>query len=119
MVQPVVVGITPGRAAMKKKVKVPPQPPAGRPQTKAPKGGAHPKGVPPLFFLDGPPLGGTAYRHMNSDPQSPQPPPASVELAQALAADAAERGMLYEEFSFEIEDGPEDGCEYKVLVMRI
>jgi hypothetical protein len=56
---------------------------------------------------------------MDVDPASPQPPPASVELAQALAADAAERGMVYEEYSFEIENGPEDGCEYKVLVMRI
>ena len=56
---------------------------------------------------------------MNSDPHSPQPPPASVELAQALAADAAERRMAYEEYTFEIENGPDDGCEYKVLVMRI
>lgn len=56
---------------------------------------------------------------MNSDPHSPQPPDSAVELAQALAADAAERGMVYEEYTFEIENGPDDGCEYKVLVMRI
>jgi len=56
---------------------------------------------------------------MNPDPHSPQPPDDSVALAQALAADAAGRGMVYEEYSFEIENGPEDGCEYKVLVMRI
>jgi hypothetical protein len=54
-----------------------------------------------------------------TDPHSPQPPDDSVALAQALAADAAGRGMVYEEYSFEIENGPEDGCEYKVLVMRI
>ena len=48
-----------------------------------------------------------------------QPPPSAIELAQALAADTAERGMVYEEYTFEVEDGPEDGCEYKVLVMRI
>jgi hypothetical protein len=56
---------------------------------------------------------------MSLEPLSPQPPPASVELAQALAADAAERGMVYEEYTFEVEDGPEDGSEYKVLVMRV
>lgn len=57
---------------------------------------------------------------MNLDPPtSPQPPPSAIELAQALAADTAERGMVYEEYTFEVEDGPEDGCEYKVLVMRI
>ena len=40
-------------------------------------------------------------------------------MAQALAVDAAERGMDYEEYTFEIEDGAEDGTEIKVLVIRV
>lgn len=52
-------------------------------------------------------------------PSSPQPPEYAVEMAYALAADAAERDIDYEEYTFEIEDGPEDGTEIKILVIRV
>lgn len=50
---------------------------------------------------------------------SPQPPASAVELAHALAESAAQRGIDYEEYTFEIEDGAEDGTEIKVLVIRV
>jgi hypothetical protein len=55
------------------------------------------------------------------DPASPQPEPpeGAAALAHALACNAAERGMDYEEYTFEIEDGEEDGTEIKVLVIRV
>lgn len=48
-----------------------------------------------------------------------EPPEESVELAFKLTLSAQSRGMDYEEFSFEIEGGEDDGTMYKVLVMRI
>lgn len=83
---------------------------------------ASPQGGAPFFFLDAPPLRRAAYRHMSlaPDPPSPQHPPAyAIELAHALADSVCEREMMYEEYTFEIEGGSDDGCEYKVLVMRI
>jgi hypothetical protein len=49
----------------------------------------------------------------------PASPPEAAVLAQALACSAAERGMDYEEYTFEIENGAEDGTEIKVLVIRV
>jgi hypothetical protein len=56
---------------------------------------------------------------MNSDPHSPQPPEYAVEMAYALAESAAERDIDYEEYTFEIENGPDDGMEIKILVIRV
>ena len=56
---------------------------------------------------------------MTQDPASPQPPEHSVEMAYALAESAAKRDIDYEEYTFEIEDGPEDGTEIKILVIRV
>ena len=50
---------------------------------------------------------------------SPQPPEEAVCLAHALAESAAARDIDYEEYTFEIEDGPEDGTEIKILVIRV
>lgn len=52
-----------------------------------------------------------------SDP--PSPAVLGYALAHALACNAAERSMEYEEFTFEIEDGEADGTEIKVLVIRV
>ena len=54
---------------------------------------------------------------MDIEPTSP--PDDAVALAHALAASAAERAIDYEEYTFEIEDGAEDGTEIKVLVIRV
>ena len=48
-----------------------------------------------------------------------QPPDESVELAFQLAVNASARDIDYEEFSFEVEGGMDDGVQYKVLVIRI
>ena len=55
---------------------------------------------------------------MNLDPAS-EPPEETVDMAYLLVTSAVRRGMEYEEFTFEIEDGPEDGEEYKVVVMKV
>ena len=47
------------------------------------------------------------------------PPQKAAELAYSLLMDSIERGMDHEEFTFELEGGPEDGGEYKVLVMKV
>jgi len=47
------------------------------------------------------------------------PPQKAADLAYSLLMDSIERGMDYEEFTFELEGGPEDGGEYKVLVMKV
>jgi hypothetical protein len=47
------------------------------------------------------------------------PPDESVELAFQLAVKASARDIDYEEFSFEVEGGMDDGVQYKVLVIRI
>lgn len=56
---------------------------------------------------------------MDTDPDHPQPPEEVTDLAYALVSSSIRRGMEYEEFTFEIEDGPDDGGEYKVVVMKI
>lgn len=47
------------------------------------------------------------------------PPDESVELAFQLAINASARDIDYEEFSFEVEGGVDDGVQYKVLVIRV
>lgn len=56
---------------------------------------------------------------MTSSIEPLQPPDESVELAFQLACSASARDIEYEEFSFEIEGGIDDGVEYKVLVIRV
>jgi hypothetical protein len=56
---------------------------------------------------------------MEEDDLPASPPAGAAALAHALACNAAERGMDYEEYTFEIEDGAEDGTEIKVLVIRV
>ena len=57
---------------------------------------------------------------MGLPPASPHEPPEEVtDIAYLLVSSAMRRGMEYEEFTFEVEDGPEDGCEYKVVIMKI
>jgi len=48
-----------------------------------------------------------------------EPPRDATDLAFALLQDSVKRGMDYEEFSFEVEGGLEDGEEYKVIVMKV
>ena len=47
------------------------------------------------------------------------PPQKAADLAYSLLMDSLERDMDYEEFTFELEGGPDDGVEYKVLVMKV
>jgi hypothetical protein len=47
------------------------------------------------------------------------PPQKTADLAYSLLLDSIERDMDYEEFSFELEGGPEDGDQYKIIVMKI
>ena len=47
------------------------------------------------------------------------PPQKAADLAYSLLMDSLERDMDYEEFSFELEGGPQDGVEYKIIVMKI
>ena len=58
---------------------------------------------------------------MTLDPASPQPePPEEVtDMAYLLVTSAVRRDIDYEEFTFEVEDGPDDGTEYKVIVMKV
>jgi hypothetical protein len=56
---------------------------------------------------------------MDPDIEQTNPPDDAAALAHALACNAAERGMDYEEYTFEIEDGEADGTEIKVLVIRV
>ncbi len=42
-----------------------------------------------------------------------------MELAFQLAVNASARDIDYEEFSFEVQGGMDDGVEYKVLVIRV
>jgi hypothetical protein len=49
-----------------------------------------------------------------------QDPPEEVsDIAYLLVTSAVRRGMEYEEFTFEVEGGSEDGEEYKVVVMKV
>jgi hypothetical protein len=56
---------------------------------------------------------------MDLDPASPQPPEEVADMAYLLVTSAVRRGMEYEEFTFEIDGGSDDGEEYKVIVMKI
>jgi len=47
------------------------------------------------------------------------PPQKAADLAYSLLLDSIERDMDYEEFSFELEGGPQDGVEYKIIVMKV
>ena len=53
------------------------------------------------------------------DLEPADPPQKAADLAYALLLDAIKRDMDYEEFSFELEGGIDDGVEYKVLVMKV
>jgi hypothetical protein len=55
----------------------------------------------------------------DKQPSDELPPDESVELAFQLAVNASARDIDYEEFSFEVEGGMDDGVQYKVLVIRI
>ena len=54
---------------------------------------------------------------MELDPATP--PQKAADLAYSLLMDSLERDMDYEEFSFELEGGPQDGVEYKIIVMKV
>jgi hypothetical protein len=57
---------------------------------------------------------------MTPDPASPHNPPEEVtDMAYLLVTSAVRRGMEYEEFTFEVEGGSDDGEEYKVVVMKV
>jgi hypothetical protein len=52
----------------------------------------------------------------NSIPEEAQ---GAADLAYALLLNSMSRDMDYEEFTFDLEGGPDDGDEYKVIVMKI
>ena len=52
----------------------------------------------------------------NSIPEEAQ---GAADLAYALLLNSMFRDMDYEEFTFDLEGGPDDGDEYKVIVMKI
>ena len=47
------------------------------------------------------------------------PPQKAADLAYSLLMDSIQRDMDYEEFTFELEGGPDDGVQYKVIVMKV
>lgn len=47
------------------------------------------------------------------------PPEDAIELACRLADSAHLRRMEYEEYTFEVEGGGEDGGEYRVIVLKL
>ena len=49
----------------------------------------------------------------------PSPPEEVTDMAYTLVLSAVRRGMEYEEFTFEVDGGSDDGSEYKVVVMKI
>ena len=53
---------------------------------------------------------------LNSIPEEAQ---GAADIAYALLLNSMSRDMEYEEFSFELEGGPDDGVEYKIIVMRV
>ena len=59
----------------------------------------------------------TQTNFMDLEPATP--PQKAADLAYSLLMDSLERDMDYEEFSFELEGGPEDGVEYKIIVMKL
>ena len=52
----------------------------------------------------------------NSIPEEAQ---GAADLAYVLLLNSMSRDMDYEEFTFDLEGGPDDGDEYKVIVMKI
>jgi hypothetical protein len=55
----------------------------------------------------------------STDPDHPKPPEEVTDMAYLLVTSAVRRGMEYEEYTFEVEGGENDGVEFKVLVMRV
>ena len=53
------------------------------------------------------------------DLEPADPPQKAADLAYSLLMDSIERDMDYEEFTFELEGGPDDGVQYKVIVMKV
>jgi len=53
---------------------------------------------------------------LNSIPEEAQQ---AADIAYALLLNSMSRDMDYEEFTFQMEGGPEDGDEYKIIVMKI
>jgi hypothetical protein len=53
------------------------------------------------------------------DLEPAEPPQKAADLAYSLLMDSIERDMDYEEFTFELEGGPDDGGQYKVIVMKV
>ena len=53
------------------------------------------------------------------DLEPAEPPQKAADLAYSLLMDSIERDMDYEEFTFELEGGPDDGVQYKVIVMKV
>jgi hypothetical protein len=53
---------------------------------------------------------------LNSIPEEAQ---SAADLAYALLLNSMGRDMDYEEFTFDLEGGPDDGGEYKVIVMKV
>ncbi len=56
------------------------------------------------------------FMDLNSIPEEAQQ---AADIAYALLLNSISRDMEYEEFTFELEGGPDDGVEYKVIVMKI
>jgi len=55
----------------------------------------------------------------STDFDQPKPPEEVTDMAYLLVTSAVRRGMEYEEYTFEVEGGENDGVEFKVLVMRV
>jgi len=53
---------------------------------------------------------------LNSIPEEAQ---GAADLAYALLLNSMSRDMDYEEFTFDLEGGPDDGVEYKIIVMKV
>ena len=53
------------------------------------------------------------------DLEPADPPQKAADLAYSLLLDSIKRDMDYEEFTFELEGGPDDGVQYKVIVMKV
>ncbi len=55
---------------------------------------------------------------MELDP-IPEEAQKATEIAYALLLDSMSRDMDYEEFTFQMEGGPDDGDEYKVIMLKV
>jgi len=49
----------------------------------------------------------------------PEEAQGAADIAYALLLNSINRDMEYEEFTFDLEGGPDDGVEYKVIVMKV